>query len=148
MKQQFKYLIALVIILVILTALYQSNFLVFHIITEGFSFMIGVIVLLFISLSIKKTESQFLKIVGYGVFLSGSILFLHMLSYVGMDVFYNTTYNESTQYWVISNLVLSISFFLAMIFLNKKVNAFKIGLYMFVFAVILVATVIIGVFPD
>lgn len=111
--------------LMVLTALsYMSsvNFLLFHVISEGFSIVVAFAVFILAVNSWQFLKNNVLKIVGIAYFFVAVIDFIHMITYKGMSIIPGYDADTPTQLWVIARFVESISLMAAFSLHTKKIN--------------------------
>jgi diguanylate cyclase (GGDEF)-like protein len=89
-------------------------------IVEFFTALIGILIFT-VSFTTKKfNQNSFLYSLGPGVFVSSIIVFLHAVTYKGMNIIPGYDANLPTQLWIVLNYCLSISFLFAIWNQNRK----------------------------
>ena len=118
---KFNQIFFLVIAIFLLYIFSHSNYLLFHIIAEGFSIIISFMIFLIAYHSRHNTDDQNLTFLGYSYFFIGFLDFLHTLSYKGMNILTDYQF-YANQLWVVARFMESISLlvFISLYFLNVK----------------------------
>lgn len=125
------------------------NYLLFHGIVEFFSIVIifGMFAIAWNSRKIMN-NSYFLFLAVASLFVGGFTL-IHTLAYKGMGVFPEYGANLPTQLWIVMRYMLSLSFFSAVFFTNRKFRlSVLIGMYVIASTVILGSIFFWGNFPQ
>ena len=112
--------------LIPLVILFNINFLYFHIIVEAYTIAIGVTIFVITLNTRRYYENSFFTIIGISFLSVAFIDFIHSLTYKGMTVFSLNSANMATQYWIYGRYVQSISIFLALFFITKKINFYAL----------------------
>jgi serine phosphatase RsbU (regulator of sigma subunit) len=112
-----------VVVLITLYPLSQVDYLLFHSLVETFAALVavGIFVIAWNTRAINETE--YLGVLGAGMFFVGLTTLVHMLAYKGMGVFHNTTANLPTQLWIVSRLFAGSAFVAAGVSLRRRVRA-------------------------
>ncbi len=93
-------------------------------------------------------KSDYLLFLGIAYFFTGTLDFIHMLSYKGMGVFQGYDANLPTQLWISSRYVESLSLLSAFYFLKRKLNIPSVILiYLSLFSFVIGSIFFINVFP-
>lgn len=132
----------------ILIALYfisLSNFLIFHVLVELVSVVIGFCIFAF-TITSRKILDGYLVIIGIGFFCFGSVDLLHTLAYKGMNLFTNDA-GLATQLWIIARYLQATTFLVAALWVGKKAHAGRWFVIMGAVTLALVASALTGVFP-
>ncbi|MFW5976594.1 MAG: MASE3 domain-containing protein [Bacillota bacterium] len=121
--------------LVILAILSISNFLIFHVLIELFSIIVGYMMFIIILYSQEKIQNNFLIFLGIAYGFIASFDLIHTLAYQGMGVFPTVGSDLATQLWIISRYLESTALVAAFWYIKpeKKFNYKKI---LFIFSAI------------
>ena len=114
-------LAVLVFIGFVLSSLY--NYLLFHTLAELFSILIAYGIFVIAWNSQRFEENNYLLFLGIAYLFVGSIDLVHTLTYKGMNIFEDHGANLPTQLWISARYMESLSLFLALIFVTRKMNA-------------------------
>ncbi len=125
-----------------ITVIGIKNFLLFHVLIELFSMIVGGTIFFFAVNTRKFSENGYIYFIGISYAFIALFDGLHMLSFKGMGVFDISDANISTQLWISGRLLESISLFVAPIFVLKKVQE----KYVLIFLTTLTSVVIYLVF--
>ena len=109
----------------VLAGLYLAslhNFLLFHSLIELFSVAISFGIFMIAWNTRQFIENSFFLIIGIACLFTGSMDMLHILAYKGMGMFQERGADLAIQLWIIARYTQSLSFLLAFLFLNRKVN--------------------------
>ncbi len=126
----------------------QYNYLLFHILAEGFSLTVSVCIFIIVWNVRDMLENHFLLFLGIFFLCVGLLDLLHTLTYKGMNIFPGYDANLPTQLWIAARYTESLSLFLAPAFLERKINipaAFAVCTSLLLLFLIFIFT---GVFPD
>ncbi len=137
--------------LIVLLGLYLTSlhsFLLFHSIVEVFGILIAFCIFLIVWNSQRFLDNTYLLFIGIAYLFVAAIHLLHAFSYKGMGVFRGYDANLPTQLWIAGRYVLSLSLFVAPLFLGTKpkVNLILAG-YTAVTALLLGSIFYWGIFP-
>jgi signal transduction histidine kinase len=114
------------------------SYILYHSLIEVFTIVISFTIFIITWNSKKFIDNNYLLFVGIAFFFISILDLLHTLSYSGMGIFINFTGpNLATQLWIATRYFESISLFLAIIFIKKRLN-YKIQLICYFIATILV----------
>jgi len=102
----------------------QVNYLLFHSIVEGYSTVIAFGIFIYGWNARKYIESGLILFLGVGYLFVGIIDFLHFLTYQGMGVFSSDGPNLSTQLWVASRYLESLTILTSLVFINKRISSY------------------------
>jgi len=145
-RDLIEYFILIVgILLIFLISIY--NYLLFHSIAEVISIVISGGIFFIGWNSRKYMNSSFFLIVGTSFLFISVIDLLHTLSYSGMNIFVDYDANLPTQLWIAARYWQSLSYILASIAINKKVNASYLMGGGVIIISILFFTIFTGLFP-
>ena len=133
------------ILLIFLISIY--NYLLFHSIAEVISIVISGGIFFIGWNSRKYMDSSFFLIVGTSFLFISVIDLLHTLSYSGMNIFIDYDINLPTSLWIAARYWQSLSYIIASIAINKKVNpSYLMGSGVIIIS-ILFYTIFTGLFP-
>ncbi len=128
--------------------LYVNNFLLFHILTELFSVIIGISIFVITWNSRDFNNNGYINFLGVAFFFIGILDILHMLSYHGMPFFQNHGIDLPTQLWVAARYMQGITLIFAPFMLKHKIKI-NIIFYCFLFVTILLVFLIFkDLFPS
>lgn len=142
------YLILSVTLLIIsISSLY--NYLLFHTLAEFYSIVIGTtIFIIFFNLR-EKVEQGYFVLLGIAYLFVSVLDLIHTLAFKGMNIFTGYDANLPTQLWIAARYLESLSLFLALFFIDRKLNFYLIFfLYSFITLLILLSIFIFKFFPD
>ena len=129
-----------------LTSLY--SYLLFHTLVELFSISVAFGIFVIAWNSRRFINNTYLLFIGIAYLFSGAIDFVHTLSYQGMGIFKDSTANLSTQLWIASRSVQSVSLLIAPLFIGRKFNYnIAVVIYILVSSLLLASIFYWKVFP-
>ena len=135
---------------VILAALYFTSlysYLLFHSLAEIINIVVALAIFLIVWNSWRYIDNAYFLIIGVALFFSGLIYAFHLLAYKGMNILTNDA-NLATQLWVSARYLVSISFFSAPLFINKKIRIGKIfTIYLVLFTLLFLSIFYFKNFP-
>nr|TES95071.1 MAG: PAS domain S-box protein [Candidatus Lokiarchaeota archaeon] len=138
----------ILIIGILLTFLISTySYLLFHSIAEVISIVISGGIFFIGWNSRKYMNNSFFLIVGTSFLFISVIDLLHTLSYSGMNIFLDYDANLPTQLWIVARYWQSLSYLLASLAINKKVNASYLMSSSIIIISILFYTIFTGLFP-
>lgn len=134
----------------VMTALYFCSchdYLLFHSLTEIFSFVIafGIFLIAWNSRHIQK--NHYLLFLGIAYLFVGSLDMAHTLFYKGMMILHNQDANIPTQLWTIARYTESLSLLIAPVFLTRSINPIRTLIIYLVLTAALLWSVFTGIFP-
>ena len=138
-------------ILILGSALFlgHTNFLAYHTIVELITIIIALMMGTIALSTYKVNEDN--KIIFLGIayaFIAGLDL-IHMLTYKGMGIFGDDTFNTPLQLWIAARYVESLSFLISFILSDKPFNIRKVLLnYLIVFIFIFISIFHLDIFPS
>lgn len=144
-KRQFFVIVFLILLCIPGLVWFGSrNFLLYHSLIELFSILIAFMMFVIVvnQNKIMNVQSSFVTVLGVAYFFVGIFDMFHTLAYKGMGVFAEESANLSTQLWVISRYIESISICVAGLLIGKRV---KIR-YLFLIYAVLSAIIFASVF--
>lgn len=144
----FRFILPYATLLVFIYASRLYSYVFFHTIVETFIFLVstGVFVIMFNAR--KIVNNNFIMFVSTASFFIGILNFFHMLSYEGLPYFPQYGATLASQLWIAQRYMFASSFILAILFINKKLNAvFLYYAYMAVTGLVLLSIYVWRVFP-
>ena len=90
-----------------------QNFLLFHILIEGFTIVISATIALIVYNNYQYIKNTFISIIGITYAFAGIFDVFHTLIYEGMGVFPNATSDPAPQFWIIARYLDSTGMLLA-----------------------------------
>ncbi|RJR25775.1 hypothetical protein C4578_00885 [Candidatus Microgenomates bacterium] len=137
------------IVILLLFAARSYSYLLFHTTVEAFSFVIAICLFLFAWNTRKIVKNHFFLFLGIVFLYVGLLDFVHSLSYKGMNIFQGFDANLPTQLWVAGRYILSVSFLISPVFIEKKLNYKSAFIaYTTVTVLILISIFKWKIFPD
>ena len=112
--------------ILILFGLYLSslyNYLLFHILTEIFSIVVAWTIFILAWNSRRIIDNNYLLFIGIAFLFIGGLDLVHTLGYKGMGIFHGYAANLPTQLWIAARYMESLSFFIAPMFLTRRLRA-------------------------
>ena len=141
-----------VIFLAALIGLYFSNlysYLLFHSLAEMVSVVISGTIFVLAWNSRKIVAPPFFVVLGVSYLFVGFLDLLHALAYTGMGVFPQAGANLPTQLWIAARFLNSLSLFIALGFIKRKVHYPAVFLaYTIAVSLLLIALFLGNLFPD
>lgn len=113
------------VVLPLLVGLSQVNFLLFHVMAEGFAFVVGVLLFFVAAITWRWSRDGFLYTLGAGYFWIACADFLHTIAYKGMGVFPGDSANPATQYWILTRFAEALLLLLAPAMLGRSVRPWR-----------------------
>jgi len=148
MKNRFIPIIGSLLLIFLFYILSLVSYNLFHMTIEVSMLLLGILAFALSRLSQKLKDNNLMKIVGPGIVISSIILFLHALTYSGMNVISGYDSNIPTQLWIIANLILALAFIIGAFCMDKQINK-KIAVSGLVaVGVIFVTLSFLRLFPD
>jgi len=139
------FILAIGILLLFFLSIYK--YLLFHSVAEVISIVISGGIFFIGWNSRKYMNSSFFLIVGTSFLFISVIDLLHTLSYSEMNIFLDYDANLPTQLWIAARYWQSLSYLIAAIAINKKVNANYLMAGSVIIISILFFTIFTGLFP-
>jgi signal transduction histidine kinase len=137
-------------IVVMLVGLYLSslyNFLLFHSLAETFSIVVACGIFIFAWHARRYLENNYLLFVGIAFLFIAFLDLFHTLSYEGMGIF-SSGANLPTQLWIAARYLQAVTFLVAPLMLNRKLNVQVVfSAYALVTALLMVSIFIWKNFP-
>ena len=145
-RDLIEYLVLIVgILLIFLLSTY--SYLLFHSIAEVISIVISGGIFFIGWNSRKYMNNSFFLIVGTSFLFISVIDLFHLLSFSEMNIFLEYDANLPTQLWIAARYWQSLSYLIAVIVINKKVNASYLMGSSVIIISILFLTIFTGLFP-
>ena len=123
------------------------SYLLFHSIAEVISIVISGGIFFIGWNSRKYMNSSFFLIIGISFLFISVIDLLHTLSYSGMGIILEFDANLPTQLWIAARYWQSLSYLIALLAINKKINAGYLMISGVVVISLLFVTIFYGIFP-
>lgn len=120
----------------------------FHIIAEFFSIVVAFGMFMFAWNSRKHMDNAYLLLLGIAYLFIGLFDLLHTLAFKGMNIFDGFGINLATQLWISARSLESISLFLGLFAIRKKLNSPVVfSIYITITVVLLFSIFYLRVFP-
>jgi len=137
---------AVVLVGLYLTSLY--SYLLFHSLAETFSIVIACSIFVLAWNTRRFLDNNYLLLMGIAYLFIGGMDLVHTLAYKGMGVFQEYDANLSTQLWIATRYVESLSLLVAPLFLRRKLRANFAFLGYTIVVALLLASIFGRSFPD
>lgn len=126
----------------------HHNYLLFHILAEFFSIVIGV-TLFIIAWNLRRTiTNHYILFIGIAYLFVAVLDTFHTLSYKGMGVFAIDSANAATQLWIAARFLQGASLLAALYFLKRKLNSEATVLLFTVFTALILGSIYLwNLFP-
>jgi len=98
------------------------SYILFHSLVEIYSIIVASCIFLLAWNSRRLQVNNYVLFIGIGFLFITIIDILHTLAYKGMGVFPGYDANLPTQLWIVMRYMLAVSFLLAPLFVNRKLN--------------------------
>ncbi len=119
----------------------RHNYLLFHVLVELFSIVIGV-TLFIVAWNLRRTiTNHYILFVGIAYLFVAVLDTFHTLSYKGMGVFAIDSANTATQLWIAARFLQSASLLAAPYFLKRKLNSEATVFLFTVFAALILGSI-------
>ncbi len=115
-------IVGMVLAVALLYALSRSNYLLFHVLVEGFSIVVGFATFVVAWNTRKWVSNDYLLFLGVAFLFVASVDLVHTLAYAGMGVFPGLGSNQATQLWVLARYIQAVVFLAAPLFLTHKLK--------------------------
>jgi len=134
---------------VFLYAISFGNYLLFHVLAEFFSILVGFMIFIIAWNSRGFFRYGYIKVLGVGFLFVSSIDLLHTIVYKGMSILESGLF-EATQLWIIARYVEAFTLLFAFSWLFKKKKQSEFGLFLSYTLIVagLLAAVAAGIFPE
>ena len=133
----FKNILSILTIAIICNLVYLSNKLLFHFLSEGFTVLIGFLMLIIAVNVSKASENGFFAFLAIGFGYVSVFNLLHAINYEGINILSKSSFNISIQLGALSTYIQAISMAIAFKFIDRRVNCTKI-IYLYTFGTILI----------
>jgi len=140
------YTFLIILFLIYLTSYY--NYLLFHTLAEFFSIVIGGGIFVICWNSKKYIDNSFFLVVGISFVFIGFIDLIHSLAYTGMPIFPDYDSNLPTQLWITARYLQALSFLLASLVINKRVNVNYLLIGFSTYTILLLTLIFLRLYPD
>lgn len=137
----------IIISIVILYIVSEYNFLLFHTILEFITFSVSLVIVYVSFISFKYFKLTAVTYLGTGFFSILILIFLHIISYHGLQLFSGYDMNLSLQFWFILGYNMSLTFLYSFIFMGKKISYIKLLLANLSITVFLIILAFLRIFP-
>lgn len=126
----------------------HHNYLLFHVLGELFSIVIG-LTLFIIAWNLRRTiTNHYILFIGIAYLFVAVLDTFHTLSYKGMGVFAIDSANPATQLWIAARFLQGASLFAAPYFLKRKLNSEATFFLYSVFAALILGSIYLwNIFP-
>ncbi|HAA35086.1 MAG TPA: hypothetical protein DCD97_07235 [Firmicutes bacterium] len=114
------HMVLLIIAAVSLFLMSRINYLLFHLVIEGFSILVAVLIYVLALKTHRYSKNDYLTFVGIAYLFIGIVDFFHLISYDGMGVFSGLGPDPPTQLWIIARFLQAVSFVLAPAYLSRN----------------------------
>lgn len=138
-----------IVALIGLVVISHYNYLLFHVLAEFFSIVIGV-TLFIIAWNLRRTiTNHYILFIGIAYLFVAVLDTFHTLSYKGMGVFEIDSANTPTQLWIAARFLQSVSLLAAPYFFKRKFNSKAIFFLFTVFTAFILGSIYLwNIFPD
>ena len=150
-RNEYKRIAYYIIPVIVLIVLSFNNFLLFHTLIELFSIIVGYIIFVIALYSYKRSQNNFLILLGIAYGFIGGLDLIHTLSYKGMGIFVNGGADLPTKLWIIARYLESISITVSLWIIgsnNRKYNIKKVFYLFFVIFTALLLSLYFDIFPS
>ena len=126
----------------------RENYSLFHILAEVFSILVGVAMFMVAWNTRRMATNKYVLFLSVAYFFVAWLDLFHLLTYQGMRVFPNLTFDPSLQLWISARYLQSLSLLLAPIWFKRRFNPQVAALsFMIIVGLALVSIFIWPVFP-
>jgi len=140
-------LVGLVVLGLIFISFY--NYLLFHTLAEFFGILIAFSLFGIIWNARNVLKNNYFILLGIAYFFVGSLDLFHLLSFKGMGVFASYAENLTAQLSIASRYLLSVTFLIAPLFINRRFNPkFYLLVYSLIIFVVIVLIFVLQIFPS
>ncbi len=150
-KRNLSLLLFVIVVTLGLLAASRYNYLLFHVLAEGFSIIIAGAMFVLVWNTWSLTEHGYLKFLGIAFLSVGSLDLVHTMAYKGMNIFSSYESNLPTQLWIAARYVQAVSLLIAPTFRHRKLRKRDRYLIAGMFALITTALLVLifaRLFPD
>ena len=99
-----------------------KNFLLFHVLVEGFSIVIGFCAFVIALNSRRFSENNYFLFLGMALGFVASLDLIHTFSYKGMNIFPGMGANPPTQLWIAARYLESLCLLAAPLWLTRRLR--------------------------
>ena len=126
----------------------RYGYLLFHSLVEMFAVVVACSIFVIVWNARRLIDSSHFLLIGIAYLFVGGLDLLHTLAYKGMGVFPEYDTNLPTQLWIAARYTESLSLFIALLLLGRKLKAYSLLLcYVVVIAVLLGTIFYWNIFP-
>ncbi len=127
----------------------RHHYLLFHSIVEIASIVVAFGIFLIAWNTRRSLDNNYVLFIGIAYLFIAVIDLVHTLAYRGMGVFQGYTSNLPTQLWIAARYLQGISFFIAPLFLGRKLRATPVlTIYSLITVILLLSIFYWKIFPD
>ena len=131
----------------LLVALRQDSYLIFHVLSEFFAVVISFILFAVAWQTYEFSKNFFLLFIACAYFWLGTLDLAHALTYKGMNIIVENDSNTATQFWIATRYM-EAAFLLAAPFIAyKRFNPYAIFSFAGLIAILLTGLIFAGTFP-
>ena len=143
-----KDLIIAIILLLIMYLIARSNYLLFHVLAEGFAIIVAIMIYVIATRTFKYSQDNFLQFLGIAYLFIAVLDFFHVVTYKGMGIFHSYTSDVPTQLWIAGRYLEALSLFLAPLYIMRKISKTLIfSIYALLTGTLLYLIMILHFFP-
>lgn len=136
------------VIALFLLLLADNYFLIFHFLIELFTILTCLMLVTLSLVTLKRHNHGFVNLIGLSLLPVAFLLLLHAITYPGMNLVLSATPDMPAQFWIAANLVHSLGFLLAVIFMQHKIRSGLLFLFYSLLGLGLGAIVWLGWMPS
>lgn len=148
MKKTFLFISLAIILTVLSYLLTLLSYNLFHLMIEVAMLIIGVLIYFTSRFAQKLHNHKLIRVFSVFILFSTLVIFMHSLSYVGLDLVEGYGLNLSLQLWVVANYVLASGFIVGLLSFDNKVNYYIPFFWITGVATISIVFIFLKVFPD
>ncbi len=142
------FLVLSVVALGLLYWVSHHNYLLFHVMIEGFSIVVASSLFMLAWSARHRLDNDYLLLLGVAYLFIGGIDFLHTLTYKGMGVFPGSCTNLATELWIAARYVEALTLLVAPLALRMRLRPSLTFVLYAAVSVLLVTAIFGGFFPD
>jgi PAS domain S-box-containing protein/putative nucleotidyltransferase with HDIG domain len=124
------------------------NYLLFHVLAELGSIIVGIMALVVATAARRFTRNHFALYICIGLGWCAAVDLLHMLSYRGMSLLPVDESNVTSQFWIIARFLQALVMVSAPLFLYRALRVRDAHVAFGLYVAVAVALVVTGYFPD
>lgn len=127
----------------------RYNFLVGHVVVEGWSIVVAWSIYCFCSASCRYSKNPILLVLGYAYLVTGGLDFLHVLTYEGMNLLPFGGSPVATQFWIAARYVEIVSIFGALVLRKRKLSFLGVRLFYYTLFFLAIGSILFEpIFPS